>query len=238
MNARGAREKFGRRSIRQQMQSTLTGPDDPVNRMCNFIALRPALRRLCAATMTLGWLLTTTGLQAERYLTVVEAQRLCFPQAEQFEEQVVRFTSEQKKAIEKKSGVKVRNLGNRLWVARQGTNWLGVLIVDHVLGKHEIIDYALAVAPEGRVLQIEVLEFRESHGYEIRSPKWRDQFRGKNADSKLRLHADIYNISGATLSCRAVTDGIKRLLATHELVVRPRLGDPGRLQDAAPAPRH
>lgn len=172
---------------------------------------------------------------AERYLTVAEAQKLSFPEADRFEEQVVRFTAAEKSRIEKKSGVKVFNRGNRLWLAWQGTNLLGVLLADHVLGKHELIDYTVALAPGGAVRQIEVLEYRESHGYEIRGPKWRDQFKGKTADAKLKLNDDIFNLSGATISCRAVTQGVKRLLATYELVVRPRLPVAGGLPDSAPA---
>ena len=175
---------------------------------------------------------TVSTARAERYLTVDEARKLCFPSADKFEEQTVRFTPEQKKAIEKKSGVKVRNLGNRFHIARQGTNVLGVLVVDHVLGKHEIIDYAVAITPAGGVAQVEILEYRESHGMEIRGEKWREQFKGKTAGSKLKLNDDIYNISGATISCRQITDGVKRVLATYDLV-RPLPGMGERLSDAA-----
>ena len=52
--------------------------------------------------------------------------------------------------------------------------------------------------------------YRETYGYEIRNDKWRAQFVGKNANSKLKLDDDIKNISGATLSCRHITDGVKR----------------------------
>jgi len=31
----------------------------------------------------------------------------------------------------------------------------------------------------------------------------------------VRLDADIHNISGATLSCRHVTDGVRRLLSLY-----------------------
>ncbi len=193
---------------------------------------RPALQ----AALILGCLLSAHDLFAERYLASAEAQKLCFPQASHFEELVIRFTPEQVKAIEKRSSLKVPNLGNRLWVARRDTNLLGVLLIDQVLGKHELIDYAVAINPAGHVLQIEVLQYRESHGREIRGQKWREQFAGKNLAAPLKLHDDIYNISGATISCRHVTEGVKRLLATYEVVVRPRLLPAGRLPDATAPP--
>lgn len=182
-------------------------------------------------------LFVTSQSQAERYFASDEARKLCFPQADRFEERVLQFTAEQKKAVEKQSGQPVRLRGQRYWIAHQGANILGVVIADHVLGKHEIIDYAVALAPDGKVLQVEILEYRESHGYEIRGAKWREQFKGKSTQDKLRLNGDIYNISGATISCRSVTDGIKRVLATFELVLRPAL-PPDRVPDKSVRPKN
>ena len=47
---------------------------------------------------------------------------------------------------------------------------------------------------------------------------------GKRYGAKLKLTEDIKNISGATLSCLHVTAGVKRLLATHALVLPPAGG--------------
>lgn len=172
---------------------------------------------------------------AERYLTVSEARTISFPTADRFERKTVRFDAKQRQAIERQSGQKVRNKGNHVWIAFEGTNLLGVLVVDHVLGKHEIIDYAVAIAPEGSVRAVEILEYRESYGYEIRGERWRKQFKGKTSDSNLRLNDDIYNISGATISCRHVTQGIKRVLATYDLVLGPDLSDAHGLQNRSEA---
>ena len=163
------------------------------------------------------------SLRAERYLTLAEVQSLCFPEADRFEEQVLRFSGADVLRIERQSGVRVANEGNRVFYAYQGAELAGVIFIDHVLGKHEIIDYAVAITPGGKVNQVEIMEYRESYGGEIRAPKWRKQFKGKSARSSLRLHGDIYNISGATMSCRNMTDGIKRVLATFDLLCRPQL---------------
>jgi Na+-translocating ferredoxin:NAD+ oxidoreductase RnfG subunit len=50
--------------------------------------------------------------------------------------------------------------------------------------------------------------------------KWRAQFVGKTSKSTLKLDSDIKNISGATLSCRHITDGVKRLLAFYEIALK------------------
>lgn len=160
---------------------------------------------------------------AERYLTPAEAQRVIFPEATRFDDETVRFTPQSSSAVSKLSGTKVMNRGHRIWWAYKGDELLGVVVMDHVLGKHEIIDYAVGIGDQGKVQQVEILEYRESHGYEIRSPKWREQFRGKTAKAPLKLNSDIYNISGATMSCRNVTEGVKRVLAMYEVVLRPRV---------------
>ena len=106
----------------------------------------------------------------------------------------------------------------RVWRASQG----GWFIVDQVLGKHELITYALGIDVQGRARGIEILEYRESHGGEVRDAQWRAQFTGKTAADPLQLDRDIRNISGATLSCRHITDGVKRLLKLYESELRQR----------------
>jgi Na+-transporting NADH:ubiquinone oxidoreductase subunit NqrC len=69
---------------------------------------------------------------------------------------------------------------------------------------------------------IEILEYRESYGHEVRMAAWRKQFAGKSIADPLQLDQDIRNISGATLSCRHVTAGVKRLLALHEIALKGR----------------
>ena len=105
-----------------------------------------------------------------------------------------------------------------------------MLFLDQVLGKHDLIDYAVGMDMEGRIVGVEILEYRESYGGEIHSEKWRAQFTGKTARHAIRLNRDISNLSGATISCRNVTEGVKRLTSAFELVVRPRLLGPGGLQ--------
>ena len=49
----------------------------------------------------------------------------------------------------------------------------------------------------------------------MRDPRWRAQFKGKRQGSPLALEDDIQNISGATLSCRHITEGVRRLLDAY-----------------------
>jgi hypothetical protein len=104
---------------------------------------------------------------AVQYLTVSAAQKLCFPECDQFVATHVKFTPAQINAIEAKSGQKQLLRGQEIWRAMQNGKLHGFFIVDYVIGKHLVIDYAVALSPEGTVKRIEILNYRESYGGEI-----------------------------------------------------------------------
>ena len=156
----------------------------------------------------------STSGYATTYLTVEQAQAAIFPGAT-FSAAPVTLTSAQRKAIEKAGGVRVRLNQVRAWRVEGG----GWFLVDEVLGKHEFITYAVGLGADGAVRSVEIMDYRETYGGEVRNPKWRAQFTGKTAAAPLKLDADIKNISGATLSSRHIADGVKRLLITHDLVL-------------------
>jgi hypothetical protein len=136
--------------------------------------------------------------QAVQYLSVEQAQKLAFPSATHF----------------------IAAEGGRAWRAEAGGKLLGLLVVDHVIGKHLYIDYAVALDPGGRVHRVDILAYRESYGGEVRSPSWLAQFVGKASGSALKVGGDIRNISGATLSSLHVTEGVKRIVSAYASRVR------------------
>jgi len=152
---------------------------------------------------------------AVRYLTVDQAQQAIFP-SKSFTAAPVKLTSSQRKAIEQASGLRVLHDEQQVWRV-SGDSWF---IVDEVVGKHEFITYAVGLNADGSVKQIEIMDYREAYGGQIRDQKWRAQFVGKTSKSPLKLDNDIKNISGATLSCRHITDGVKRLLAFYEIALK------------------
>lgn len=157
-------------------------------------------------------------VHATRYLTVEQAQRQLFPPATAFADRSLRFTPAQRKAIGRASGTGVPG-SQRIYEARGPLGRIGWLFIDQVLGKHEMITYALALDASGAVRGVEILDYRETYGGEIRNPAWRRQFIGRRPGASLRLGTDIKNISGATLSSRHVTDGVRRLLVTYQLIL-------------------
>jgi len=150
------------------------------------------------------------------YLTVEQAQALMFPGAV-LTADFRTLTDAQVDAIEKASDVNVRHRTLQVWRVSTG----GWFIADEVVGKHDFIPFALALSADGSVRSIEILEYRETYGGDVRAETWRAQFAGLRNGAKLKLNDDIKNISGATLSSRHITDGVKRLLATYAIVLAP-----------------
>lgn len=157
---------------------------------------------------------------AVEYLGVAEAQKLAFPNATQFVTANVIYRPTDIQEIERLSGQRVLAKGEQVWKAAAGGQFLGWFIIDYVIGKHLVIDYAVALGADGRVRRVEILQYRESYGYEVANEDWLRQFVGKTDRDRLEIDTDIRNISGATLSSRHVTEGVKRVLALYDVCLK------------------
>lgn len=158
------------------------------------------------------------SVEATVYLTIPAAQQTLFPGA-QLVEHPLALSDDQRKAIARAAGASGYDKVQRVWEVRSGDRRVGWFIVDRVIGKHDFITYAVALAADGTVRGVEILDYRETYGGEVRNANWRRQFVGKRPGSALRLDQDIKNISGATLSSRHVTDGVRRLLVTYQMLL-------------------
>src|SRR5260370_38362980 len=118
-------------------------------------------------------------------------------------------SANEQKNIEERSGVRVGSRALKVWKVSGG----GGFSVDEVLGKHEYITYALGLNASGSVRQIEILDYRETDGYEVREASWRQEFVGKTSQAHLNLTRNVGNRSEATLSSLHITKAVKRLLA-------------------------
>lgn len=170
-----------------------------------------------------GWrllLLPPTALlapaYAHEYLNLEQAQSILFPGAEKFEKKVLNLTKDQRDLIKKESGVRQRSQTQIFWRVEKKGIFEGWMLIDEVIGKHEYIGYAAGISPEGKILGIEIMNYRETHGGQVREDSWRSHFKNKTLADPFKLDQDIPNISGATLSCRNLTDGVKRLLVMHK----------------------
>jgi len=157
---------------------------------------------------------------AVQYLTVAQAQKVLFPDADQFVSQPLQLTAALKRAVERYSHVRLLADTQPVWRVLQDGEDAGWFVEDEVYGKHEFITYAVALDSNGGVLGVEILDYRETHGGEVRNPDWRAQFTGKHYGDELKLGRNISNISGATLSCKHLTEGVRRVLGIFHAALK------------------
>lgn len=157
---------------------------------------------------------------AVQYATAEEAAKRAFPEATGFKEREIQLTGDEMKTLPSDAGVAARAVRFRALTALQGDKAIGVVVVDAVIGKYDLIDYAVGIDPVGKLKSVEILAYRESHGYEVRLPGWRKQFVGKDKRDALRVGEDIGNISGATMSATHVTDGVRRIVFAVDALSR------------------
>ena len=154
---------------------------------------------------------------AKIYITVEQAQKILFPN-QQLSKTPILITEDLQDKMRAASSIRYPFRGDRIWKAADGS-WL---IIDEVVGKHEMITYAVGLTSNGSIVGIEILEYVESYGYEVAEAQWRKQFAGKTAKDPIKLNQDIQNIGGATLSCKHLTDGVKRVAVLYDLALKPK----------------
>lgn len=170
-----------------------------------------------------------------RILLIFLAWGVLFPQADIFEKatetlktyfgdsvevvsHVFRFSEEEKLKIQQvqKSKTKIDSIS--LFICTSAGIRLGYGILDNVKGKSQPITYLTVIDTSGDLVDVNILVYRESHGGEVQNESFRRQFRGKNYRSKIEIAKDIKGISGATISSRSVTNGVKKIMSIFEII--------------------
>ena len=168
-----------------------------------------------AASLVVGAIVVPVGAHAKVYVSVEQAQKAMFGAAALALRPVL-LSDAQQSTMRDASSVSFAFKGDRIWKVDGG----GWFVVDEVVGKHETITYAVGINADGSIRKIEILEYLESYGYEVADEQWRRQFVGKTSAAPLKLNKDIDNIGGATLSCKHVTDGVKRVMVMYDLALK------------------
>ncbi len=160
------------------------------------------------------------GRSVEVYLTLEEAPGAVFPEADSFERRDIQVTPEFRDKLRELVGRAKPSIWEPFYItfiARRGEEVLGHAVICEEIGKHRPITFIVAVTPPGKVHDVAVMMYRESIGSEVRYPGFLEQFDDKDLQDPILLYRDIRNISGATLSARALSRGVRKALAVIEL---------------------
>ncbi|MEA3410127.1 MAG: FMN-binding protein [Pseudomonadota bacterium] len=120
-----------------------------------------------------------------------------------------------KKTVKEMLGHRYRTIRVRYWLKDGRSAW----ILEEV-GKERPITTGFVIS-DGAIERTRVLVFRESRGWEVRHDFFTDQFIDARLDKRSDLDVHIDNISGATLSVRAVKNLSRIALYLHGVVTSP-----------------
>jgi Na+-translocating ferredoxin:NAD+ oxidoreductase RnfG subunit len=176
-------------------------------------------RRAAAPAGRLLWLLIlacVAAAHAHVIQTQEEALDEAFPEAE-VRRRTAFLDEEQVKRIEELAASELRTRVVTFYEGQRDGAILGTAYFDsHVVRTLPEVIMVL-VGPDGSLGRVSILSFQEPRDY-LPSDRWLDQFEGEGLDEALTLKRDIRGITGATLSARAITRSVRRMLAIHRVL--------------------
>ena len=171
---------------------------------------------LLAAIALLGPL--ARPLDGKVYLSQDEALRLAFPDAP-VERKTAFLTEAEREEVTRLAGGPKPAALQPWYVAKKDGSVLGYAYFDvHVVRtQNEVL--MVVVKPDGSVGRLEVLSFSEPEEY-LPRPGWYAQFPGKTLGDELSEKRAIRPVTGATLTVRATTEAVRRVLALHRILMK------------------
>lgn len=126
--------------------------------------------------------------------------------------QVIWLRGETRKITDRIMGHRYPGLRIRYWSKGKRSAW-----ILNEIGKERPITTGVVLNEDGIEL-VQVLEFRESRGGEVRHPFFTGQFPGIRLTDEYKLDRHIDGISGATLSVRALKKMARLSLYLHSRI--------------------
>ncbi len=154
-------------------------------------------------------------------LTRDQALALAFPRARTEALSWV-LTDGQARAVEQRAKVKVRSKLLAATAGFRGDTLTGVAFFDSRTVRTMPGVFMVVVAPDTTIARIDVVAFHEPPDYRPPS-RWLGLFPRRRLGDGMWSGHDIRNLSGASLSARAVTESARLALAEYELIVAPDL---------------
>ncbi|MBI4055205.1 MAG: FMN-binding protein [Elusimicrobia bacterium] len=153
---------------------------------------------------------------AKVFLTQKEALRLAFPEGK-IERKTVFLRKEEVEAIEELAQAKMESRLIHYYVGRDTTGAAGYAFFETHTVRTMPETFMAVLSPDGNLRSVEILAFYEPPDYLPRS-RWLALFEGRRLDDSLWVKRGIRNVAGATLTTQAITQGLRRILATFQVI--------------------
>ena len=162
------------------------------------------------------WLTPEELGHLEIYFSEDEAAKVMFPDSEKIRRETLTF-------VEDVIGWEFPEYTFDVFIGETQGNIDGYAVIQNTIGKHRPITYMVGVTSTGECMNFEVMVYREARGNEIATKRFNYQYQGKTIGDPIRINRDIINITGATMSVRSASAGVKRVLVlVNEFYLKPR----------------
>ncbi len=151
---------------------------------------------------------------ARVFLTTDEALGLAFPDCA-VERSTVFLTGAQMARAKELAGGEIPSAMVHPYRATRGGELVGTAYFDAHLVRTLPELLMVVIDPGGRVARVEVLSFQEPADYLPRD-NFYDQYAGRSLDDATSLRRGVRGVAGATLTVRATTAAVRRILAVHQ----------------------
>lgn len=149
---------------------------------------------------------------AEIFMSEEAAVKIILAKSERIRKDVLQLTQDRKDLVEQRIGWKFPEQAFEVYIGETGEKIDGYAMVHNTIGKHKHMTYMVGVDAKGACSDVELLVFREARGSEVGRKRFNVQYEGKTVLDPIRINKDIINITGATMSVRSISAGVKRVL--------------------------
>ena len=157
--------------------------------------------------------------EAKVFYTKSEALHLAFPEADRVENKIFFLREEQVRRVEELAKTPMDSKLVTFYVGRRGTEVLGYAFIDTHIVRTLPEAFLTVLSPGGVVQKLHVLAFYEPQEY-LPPERWLKQFDQTTLGLDLRLGRNIHGIAGSTLTARAITSGVRKVLALYQVLIQ------------------
>jgi Na+-translocating ferredoxin:NAD+ oxidoreductase RnfG subunit len=166
---------------------------------------------------TLAFLAAASAAAAPVYSSREQALARAFPPPATVERKAFFLTDAEREKASRAARSKIGSALVIAYVAKGPNGPLGTGYFDTHGVRTMPETILVTVKPDGALSGVEVVAFGEPEDYLPRR-NWLKLFPGRRLDDDLTVGRGLAHVTGATLTTRAITDAVRRVLAIHSVI--------------------
>jgi len=174
---------------------------------------------LFSLVIGLGVLLGPVATSSKVFYAKDEALKIAFPDADRVEMKTFILKDADIQRAEKLARTRIESKLFTFYVGQKSDSVLGYAAFDTHTVRTLPETFMVVLSPEGHVKTTLILAFHEPPEY-LASERWLGQFKDKKLSPELGVGRDIAGIAGSTLTTHAITQGIRKVLALFQILIK------------------